>query len=261
MRRTQAGPWRRGSVQAIVGAASFFVLWEVAALIVSNPVLPPPDQVVPLFFRLAAGELGLHFLASAARVVSAVVIAVLVAVPTGLALGLMKSLHRIFSPLLDFLHPIPKIVFLPVIYVLIGVSNMSKVLLITLILFFQVLVVVRDEARNLPKDLILSARSIGAGRWALYFFIYVPGTIPAMLTALRVSVGTAIAVLFIAEQSLTTYGLGYFIIVRTYQVLRYREMYAGILAISLLGILLYGAINLLERHVARYKHLEPTDET
>ena len=77
-----------------------------------------------------------------------------------------------------------------------------------------------------------------------------------MLTALRVSVGTAIAVLFIAEQSLTTYGLGYYIVVETYQVLRYPEMYAGILAMSLLGLTLYFVINHLETRVTRYQNRE-----
>jgi NitT/TauT family transport system permease protein len=66
-------------------------------------------------------------------------------------------------------------------------------------------------------------------------------------------VGTAIAVLFIAEQSLTTYGLGYYIVVETYQVLRYREMYAGILAMSLLGLALYLVIHRFEVRVYRYQ--------
>ena len=247
---------RKRALQFVIGVLSFFVLWKILSIVVASPVLPHPERVVVLFLRLIAGELGLHFLASAGRVITAILIAVLTAVPAGLALGLMKSLHRIFSPLIDLVHPIPKIVFLPVIYVLVGVSNVSKVLLITLILFFQILVVVRDEALSMPRDLVLSARSIGAGRLALYVFVYVPGTVPAMLTSLRVSVGTAIAVLFIAEQSLVEHGLGYYIIVKTYQVLRYPEMYAGILAISLLGLLLYAAINLLERKVSPHRYLD-----
>jgi NitT/TauT family transport system permease protein len=113
--------------------------------------------------------------------------------------------------------------------------------------------VVRDEAANLHPELILSVRSLGAGRRALFRYVYFPASLPAMLTALRVSVGTAIAVLFIAEQSLTTYGLGYYIVVETYQVLRYPEMYAGILAMSLLGLALYFVIYNLELSVNRYK--------
>ena len=140
-------------------------------------------------------------------------------------------------------------------YILVGITDVSKVLLIALILFFQVLVVVRDEAAALHPELILSVRSLGAGRKALFRYVYLPASLPAVLTSIRVSVGTAIAVLFIAEQSLTQYGLGYYIVVETYQVLRYPEMYAGILAMSLLGVLLYLAVEAVERRVNR--HLYP----
>jgi ABC-type nitrate/sulfonate/bicarbonate transport system permease component len=143
-----------------------------------------------------------------------------------------------------------------VIYVLFGITDVSKVVLIALILFFQILVVVRDEAANLRPELILSVRSLGAGRRALFRYVYLPASLPAALTALRVSVGTAIAVLFIAEQSLTHYGLGYYIVVDTYQVLRYREMYAGILAMGLLGLALYFALDALERRVNRHLYVE-----
>jgi NitT/TauT family transport system permease protein len=152
-------------------------------------------------------------------------------------------------------YPIPKIVFLPVLYVLVGITDLSKIGLITLIIFFQILVVVRDEASTLRPELILSVRSLGAGRRALFRYVYVPACLPAILTALRVSVGTAIAVLFIAEQSLTTYGLGYYIVVETYQVLRYTEMYAGIVAMGLLGILLFFLLYTLELRVNRYLYL------
>jgi len=132
----------------------------------------------------------------------------------------------------------------------------QKAFLIAIIIFFQVLVVVRDEAVNLHKELILSVRSLGAGRRGLFRFVYLPASLPAILTSLRVSTGTAIAVLFIAEQSLTTHGLGYYIIVETYQVLKYPEMYTGILAMGLLGVTIYFLINCLELRLNRYLHLD-----
>ncbi len=76
------------------------------------------------------------------------------------------------------------------------------------------------------------------------------------MNLLKISVGTAIAVLFIAEQSLTTHGLGYFIVVETYQVLRYPEMYSGILAMSLLGLLLYFVIHGLGLRLTRHLQQE-----
>lgn len=236
----------------MVGFLMFLALWQLLAMMVRSPILPSPVSVIPLFLILLPGELGLHLLASSARVFTAICISIVTAVPVGLVLGQSKRMNRIFSPLISIVYPIPKIVLLPVVYVLIGITDISKIFLISLILFFQILVVVRDEAANLPNELILSVKSLGAGRMGLFFFVYFPASIPAMLTAIRISIGTAIAVLFIAEQSMTDYGLGYFIIVKTYQVLLYREMYSGILAIGLLGLFLYYIIDFLDRRINKH---------
>ena len=241
---------------AVMGLVMFLLIWQALSWIVHRPILPSPIVVLPVFLKLAGGELGLHFLASTARVLAAIGLAVAVAVPIGLGLGLAPRLDRAVSPLIAIVYPIPKIVLLPVIYVLMGITDISKVFLIALIIFFQILVVIRDESAKLHPELILSVRSLGAGRRALLRYVYLPASLPAVLTALRVSVGTAIAVLFIAEQSLTTYGLGYYIVVETYQVLRYAEMYAGILAMSLLGLVLYMVIQRFEMRVYRYQEGE-----
>ena len=238
---------------ALLGLMMFIVLWQILTWIIQRPILPSPLTVVPIFFKSIFKDLGLHFLASAGRVMAAILLAVVGSVPIGLILGLMPKLDRFFAPLIAITYPIPKIVLLPVIYVLMGITDISKIFLIALIIFFQILVVVRDEAANLRPELILSVRSLGAGRRALFRYVYFPASLPAVLTALRISVGTAIAVLFIAEQSLTTYGLGYYIVVETYQVLQYPEMYAGILAMGLLGLMLYALISNLEYRVCRYQ--------
>jgi len=243
---------QRPFINAGIGIVMLMVLWQVLAWIIHRPILPSPMTVVPVFVKSFAGELGMHFLASAARVVLAIVTATLFAVPAGLALAIMPGLDRIFSPLIAIVYPLPKIVFLPVIYLLMGVTEISKVFLISLIVFFQILVVVRDEATQIRPELIWSVRSLGAGRRALFRFVYLPASLSAVLTAIRVSVGTAIAVLFIAEQSLTTYGLGYYIVVETYQVLLYPEMYSGIIAMGMLGLILYFLIFAIETRVNRY---------
>jgi NitT/TauT family transport system permease protein len=140
--------------------------------------------------------------------------------------------------------------------ILLGSGDTSKIFIIGIILFFQILVVVRDEAAQLRPELILSVRSIGAGRRALFRFVYFPATIPAVLTALRISVGTAIAVLFFAESFATTSGLGYYILVESWGALRYPQMYAGVLAMSLLGLILYFFIDTLDRQLAPWREDE-----
>lgn len=241
---------------ALIGFGMFVVLWQVLSWIIARPIMPPPLEVLPMFITALPGDLGLHLLASTGRVLAAIGLAVLTAAPLGLILGQSPKLDRIFAPLIAIIYPIPKIVFLPVIYVLMGITDVSKIFLICLIIFFQILVVVRDEAANLRPELILSVRSLCAGRRALFRFVYLPASLPAVLTAVRISVGTAIAVLFIAEQSLTSYGLGYYIVVETYQVLRYPEMFTGILAMGMLGVALYFLIAAIEKRVNAHLFVE-----
>ena len=241
--------WR----DAAVGVVAALIIWELLALLIARPVFPPPTQVLVVFVEQITGDLGWHLLVSSGRVIAAIVLSVLTAVPAGLGLGQIRALNRLFSPLIYIAHPIPKIVFLPVILVLFGSGDGSKVFLIALILFFQILVVVRDEAAELRPELILSVRSIGAGRRALFRYVYLPASLPAVLTALRVSVGTAIAVLFIAETYATSSGLGYYIIVESWGALRYAQMYAGVLAMSLLGLALYFAVDELNRRLCPWR--------
>ena len=241
--------WR----EALIGLAATLVIWQLLALWFNRNVFPPPTTVVVVFFELIFGDLGRHFLVSAWRVLAAIILAVATAVPIGLGLGQTPALNRIFSPLIYIAHPIPKIVFLPIILILLGAGDASKIFIIGIILFFQILVVVRDEATQLRPELILSVRSIGAGRRALFRFVYIPATIPAVLTALRISVGTAVAVLFFAESFATTSGLGYFILVESWGALRYPQMYAGVLAMSLLGLMLYFVIDTLDRRLVPWR--------
>lgn len=241
--------WR----EALTGLGMALLIWEALALLLGHQAFPPPTTVLPLFARLIGADLGRHFLVSAWRVVAAILLAVLLAVPIGLGLGQTPALNRLFAPLIYIAHPIPKIVFLPIILILFGKGDAGKIFIIAIILFFQILVVVRDEAAQLRPELIMSVRSIGAGRRALYRFVYLPATIPAVLTALRISVGTAVAVLFFAESFATTSGLGYYILVESWGALRYAHMYAGVLAMSLLGLLLYFVIDTLDRRLVPWR--------
>ncbi len=233
----------------LLAATGLLALWQLASMLIARPVLPPPLEVSRAFFLALPEDLGRHLLVSAWRVVASILLAVAAAVPAGLALGLSPVADRIAAPFIYLLYPIPKIVFLPVILLLLGIGNVSKVFIIALILFFQILVVVRDEAANLRPELIASVRSLGAGRRGLFGFVYLPACLPAVLTSVRVSIGTAIAVLFFAESFATTSGLGYYIIIESWGRLAYPEMYAGVIAMSLLGLMLYFTVDGIERRL------------
>lgn len=239
----------------VFAALGILVVWQIGAMIIARPILPSPLIVLDEFWRELFREMPLHFLASFWRVTAAMLISVVVAAPAGLIIGGSKSLDRIFSPVIYLLYPIPKVVFVPILFLILGIGDIAKIAIIFIILFFQILVLVRDQAAGLANQLLQSIRSLGAGRRALFRYVYLPASLPAILTALRQSVGIAVAVLYIAESTATRMGLGYYIIYNGTTLFNYPAMYAGVLAMSLLGLGLYFAVDWLERRLCPWKYV------
>lgn len=228
-------------------AVVLLAAWQILALIVNLSILPPPLEVLRVFLRELRGDMWIHFAVSLWRVTAGMLLSVLIAAPAGLAIGGSRRLNRILSPFIYLLYPIPKVVLVPVVILFLGIGDLAKIAILFLILFFQILVLVRDQASGIAPQLIQSLRSLGAGRRALFRFVYLPASLPAILTALRQSIGTAVAVLYITELSATKFGLGYFIYYKGSTLLDYPAMYAGVIAMSLLGLGLYFGVDWLER--------------
>ena len=129
--------------------------------------------------------------------------------------------------------------------------------MIALILFFQILILVRDEVRTVRPELVFSVRSLGANRLQLLWHVFLPASLPGLFTALRVSTGVSIAVLFFVESFGTQQGLGYYILVESWGRLAYEEMYAGVITMALLGLAIYYAVDGLERRLSGWARSNP----
>lgn len=241
----------------LVAILILLFFWQVAAWLIGRPILPSPLVVGAAFVReLTNGNLPRHFIASLWRVFASTTLAILLAVPAGLALGQSARLNRLFAPMIYLLYPIPKVVLVPIVLLLFGFGDLPKIIIIFLILFFQILVLVRDQALGIRPELLLSVRSLGAGRRALFRFVYLPASLPAILTALRQSVGTSVAVLYVAELVATRWGLGYYIYFNGSTLFNYPAMYAGIISLSLMGVILYFTVDWLERRLSPWQFIK-----
>jgi len=221
------------------------LVWWLLAIIISNSVLPIPWDVFREIYLLRS-KIWMHMMASFYRIMIGVSISFLIAIPVGLFIGRVKKIDRVMAPLIYLVYPVPKIAFLPIVLLFLGLGDLSKIFLISLIVFFQILVHARDAARAIDNELILSVKSLGASDFQLFWQVVFPASLPKIFTAIRISTGTAIAVLFFTETFATFTGLGYFIMDAWTRV-NYNEMFAGILALSFLGLILFLIVDIVER--------------
>jgi ABC-type nitrate/sulfonate/bicarbonate transport system permease component len=226
-------------------------VWWVSAVALHSPALPTPASALSV---LAANIPVLlpDFRVSAYRVVASVLIGTILAVPVALLCARSRALDGLFAPVLYLLYPVPKVVFLPVLMVFLGLADAPKIALISITVFFQVLVAVRDAVRAISPEHLDAIRSLGGSSWDELRHVVIPSTVPAVFTSLRISVGTAVAVLFFAEAIAGSTGLGYFIM-QSWALVNYARMFAGIIAMAALGVILYAALDLVERRVTRWR--------
>jgi ABC-type nitrate/sulfonate/bicarbonate transport system permease component len=241
----------RRALGYVVAVVLMLLVWEAASLLLRNPALPAPADAFGQFVAQFP-VLWPHFVYSAWRVVASMAIGLVIGAPLGLALGRSRRADVIAGPLIFLNYPVPKAVFLPVLLVLLGIGNASIIALIAIIVFFQILVTARDAARAIPAASVLSVRSLGADGWQVFTNVIVPGAMPEIFTALRIGAGTAVAVLFFSESIAGSTGLGYYVFDAWGRV-QYDQMFAGILAMALLGVLLYEAIEIAEARVCRWE--------
>ncbi|MGE4272912.1 MAG: ABC transporter permease [Desulfitobacterium sp.] len=220
--------------------------WQALSMILETSAFPPPVEALQSFGQLFFSDMIPHLQISLYRVGVSLIIAALLGIPLGLFLGKNKRADDFSAPFLYLTFPVPKVVFLPIFLILLGIGNVSKIVMITLIVFYQIVVTTRDAARNVQQEYVLSVKSLKASPWELYQHVYFPACLPSILTSLKLGLGTAMAILFLVETYATQEGIGFFIM-NSWSSLAYDKMFAGIIAMGLMGFLLYLLLDTCEK--------------
>lgn len=234
------------------GFIVFNILWYILAVIVNMRVLPKPTDVFFNMNNLYGEKLYIHVLVSLYRVASGLGISLILGIPIGLLMAYSNAWNKVLNPLVYFTYPVPKTALLPIVMLLFGLGDTSKIIIIVLILVFQIIVAVRDAVFNISPETYSPVRSLGASKLQIFTHITLPAILPELLTSMRMSLGTALSILFFTEGYGTQYGIGYYIL-DSWTRIDYIGMYAGIVVISLLGFALFILIDILEETVCKWK--------
>ena len=254
IRRVAAALGRLGWKSAAIVA--FLALWELGPLLASPSTrvfLPPLHEVLAAVGRLlATGQLQAHAGASLSRSAAGFGIAVTAGVVLGLLVAWYRRLDSFLNPLLELFRNTAALALLPVFTLLLGIGEESKITIVAYAAFFPVLLNTIAGVRTVDPLLVRAARSLGLGRLSLFRKVILPSAVPTIFTGIRMAGTSSILVLIAAEMVGAKAGLGY-LIVNAQSSFLIPDMYAGILAIALLGLAVNGGLVALERHFSRWR--------
>lgn len=237
-----------------IGVLTFNLIWWLFAVIFQNKALPNPIDVYAIFPKTLSEGMFAHTVASLRRIIIGTAIALFFGLMGGLLTGLSKRANKLLNPLLYLSYPVPKLALLPVVMIIFGIGENTKIVMIVLIIVFQLMISIRDSIRNINKENFYVLSSLGATRWQHIHHVVLPGILPDMLSALRVTIGIATSVLFVTETFGTDKGLGFFI-VDAWMRIDYLTMYVGIVTLSIIGFLLFLLIDVADAIFCRWSKL------
>ena len=226
-------------------------IWYVAYLIIGRHVMPSPFTVFQALPLLLNHNILTHIYHSLFRIFAALLLSICIGLTTGLAMS-HEQCAKILTPFVYFTYPIPRVALLPVILLVFGLRDLSKIIMITLIVVYPIIIVVRDSVKGIPKESYSTLICLGANKRQVFFSVTLPWAVSGILSTLRISLGTAIAILFFTEAYGTRYGMGFFVL-EMWQRINYVMMFAGIVVLSLVGFLLFILIDILEGVLLRWQ--------
>ncbi|MGF7058208.1 ABC transporter permease [Brassicibacter mesophilus] len=240
------------TINYILSFLIIVIVWEIFGLIANNNIFPPVHTILMNILKDFKSQIIVHALFSLKRIIIGILFSLIIGVPLGIAMGYFERIDRIFSPLMYFSYPIPKIALLPIVMLVLGLGESTKIVMILLITFFPVVVNIRDDVRNMSSEVYYPMTSLGASNLQIVKEIVLPGIIPTILTSIRIGIGTAISVLFFTENFGTEYGMGYFIM-DSWMRVNYIQMYSGIIVLSLIGLSFFIIIDIVENLICKWK--------
>ena len=233
----ELGAWPERWLPAFVVVAGL-LLWEWSARAgrISTLFFPAPSFIARTLLRLIrSGKVALHLGASLSRLLAGFALGAIPGLVLGILVGWSRRLRVIVDPLIAAAHPIPKLSLLPLIMIIFGIGEASKVVTIAVVCFFPMLIGSMAAVREIPPIYFEVAENYGAGLRRLFTRVVAPATLPLVLNTVRVSLNTALILTMAVELVASQTGLGY-LIWFAWQTLRTEELYATLTVTALLGI-------------------------
>jgi ABC-type nitrate/sulfonate/bicarbonate transport system permease component len=231
--------WGRDYGGTLVGFASMFLLWHVAAVyVVGSALFPPPAAVIVRAGALLRdGTLLTNTAVSLQRILTGFLAGSLLGIPIGLAMGSFAPVRRVLDPYTEFLRFIPAVAMITVAVIWFGIGETSKLFLIIYATVFVVVLNTAAGVASIARNKIRAAQSLGASRLQIFRHVALPATVPHILTGMRLAMTNSFVTIVAAELVAANNGLGKMLWdARLYMLVN--DIFVALLTLGLLGFVI-----------------------
>lgn len=230
------------------------VLWQIAAQKgkINVQLFPSPLKIWQAFVKsVQNGKLQANILISLKRVLIGYIYGAVLGVVVGILLGLSKKAYRLCSFLLEILRPIPIIAWVPVLIMILGIGEVSKVIVIMIGSFWAIFLNTYDGIRSVDSKYLEVSSMFMKTRTETVLRVMLPAALPGIFTGLRIGIGSAWISVIGAELIASSAGLGY-MISYSREMAQPANMYVAVFIIGIIGYLINALLKLIEKRALRW---------
>ncbi|HEY4407289.1 MAG TPA: ABC transporter permease [Xanthobacteraceae bacterium] len=253
--RARLAARRRDRILSIASPLGLLLAWELAAQtgLIDVRFFPAPSAIIAKLIEMArSGELTENVLISLQRIVLGFLLGGVPAIVIGIAMGIWRPIRAIVDPLIVATYPIPKSSLLPLILLIFGLGEMSKVMMVAIGVFYPMAINATAGVLQINQIYLDVGKSFKASPWDTFRTIALPGALPFIMTGVKLGAGLALILIAIAEMVGAKSGIG-FMIWSAWETFAVAKMYVGLFVIALIGFAISLLLNEIERWVIRWK--------
>jgi ABC-type nitrate/sulfonate/bicarbonate transport system permease component len=238
---------RGGSIVVVL------VAWQLVGSSINPIFLSTPSAIAAAFVRVIAdGELIKALGISVGVVLAGFTLAALVGVPIGLMMGWFRTFEYLVDPYVNALYVVPRIALIPLIIIWFGLGVPAQIVVVFGTSVFPILLSTYAGVRNVPHDLVETARAFGATQRQLFYSIIIPASVPFIMSGLRLGIGQAIIGMVVAQMFLGLSGMG-FMLTKYGNMFETAYVFVVVLALAALGIVMTECVKRMEQRFSLWK--------
>jgi NitT/TauT family transport system permease protein len=245
----------RDRMISVASPVVLLIIWQILAEtgVIDERFFPAPSKVFGTFIALVNdGSLWDNTWATLQRLFWGTLAGGIPALLLGVAIGLSRPLRAVFDPLIAATYPVPKSAIFPLLLLICGLGEASKIVMVAIGVFFPVLINTATGVLEINKIYLDVGRNFRASRWQVFRTIALPGAVPHIMSGIKLGIGLGLMLIAIAEMIGSKSGLGY-MIWNAWELLSVEQMYVGLLVIAALGYLISVLLTELERKLIPWK--------